>query len=297
MYAPGHGAGRLHDQPEHRQRHAGRHDVADPGDAQRPPFTAFSGSRFGFDFNPDPDHAGNPSLRVISNTRQNLRVNVNPLGLATTTDTDLPLGANIVGAAYTNNGSRHPRHSTTLYGIDSVSDQLVQFTQPQRSGTFTPVGPRARSRVDASSGFDIFFDGVTNTGFAALQDATNGVSRFYTVNLGPAGPPWSARSKAATSSTASPSSRSRRPPPCSASPPAPACLARRRRRRNRATIWLPIAERSLGTTTAAPNRAALSCVKGSRIHNPASPRGGWEKCITSPSRAGLVRGAARRFKG
>jgi hypothetical protein len=156
---------------------------ADPGDGTNP-FTAFSGSRFGFDFNPIPDYAGNPSLRVISNNRQNLRVNVNaPVG-RTTTDTDLPLGANIVGAAYTNSGSVAPG-ATTLYGIDSVSDQLVQFTNPN-GGIFTPVGVPGSLGVDASSleGFDIYFDGVTNTGFAALQDASNGVSRFYTVNLG-----------------------------------------------------------------------------------------------------------------
>lgn len=158
---------------------------ADPGDvAGAPPFTSFSGSRFGFDFNPVADHAGNPSLRVISNTRQNLRVNVNPLVGRTTTDTDLPLGANIVGAAYTNSSSVVPG-STTLYGIDSVSDQLVQFTNPNL-GTFIPVGPPGSLGIDASSleGFDIFFDGNTNVGYAALQDASNGVSRFYTVNLG-----------------------------------------------------------------------------------------------------------------
>jgi hypothetical protein len=152
---------------------------ADPGDGTDP-FAGLSGSRFGFDFNPVPDFAGNPSLRVMSNTRQNLRINVNaPVG-RTTTDTLLPVGANVIDVAYTNSGSSAPG-SATLYGIDSVADTLVQFTNPN-AGTFTTVGPLG---FDASSlsGFDIFFDGVTNTGYAALQDASNSVSRFYSINL------------------------------------------------------------------------------------------------------------------
>jgi hypothetical protein len=152
---------------------------ADPGDGTDP-FAGISGSRFGFDFNPVPDFAGNPSLRVMSNTRQNLRINVNaPVG-RTTTDTLLPAGSNIIDVAYTNSGNTAPA-SATLYGIDSVADTLVQFTNPN-AGTFVTVGPLG---FDASSlsGFDIFFDGVTNTGYAALQDASNSVSRFYTINL------------------------------------------------------------------------------------------------------------------
>lgn len=153
---------------------------ADPTDSTNP-FTTISGSRFGFDFNPVADFAGNPSLRVTSNTRQNMRVNVNAPTGRVTTDTDLPLGSNIIDAAYTNSGSSAPG-STTLYGIDSVANTLVQFTNPN-AGTFVTVGPLGVD-VSSLSGFDIFFDGVNNTGYAALQDASNGVSQFYSINLG-----------------------------------------------------------------------------------------------------------------
>jgi len=155
--------------------------TADAGDASDP-FVNLSGTRFGFDFNPVPDYAGNPSLRILSNTLQNLRVNVNVPAGRTTTDTSLPIGANIIDAAYTNSSTGGAPGSATLYGIDSVSNSLVQFTNPN-AGTFVVVGGLGLD-VSSVSGFDIFFDGVTNTGYAALQDANNGVSRFYTVNLG-----------------------------------------------------------------------------------------------------------------
>ncbi len=155
--------------------------AADAGDSTAP-FTNLSGTRFGFDFNPIPDYAGNPSLRILSNSQQNLRVNVNPLVGRTTTDTSLVAGTNIIDAAYTNSFSGGAPGSTTLYGIDSVTNNLVSFTNPN-AGTFSVVGPLG---VDASSvsGFDIFYNGQTNVGFAAIQDASGGVSRLYTVDLG-----------------------------------------------------------------------------------------------------------------
>jgi hypothetical protein len=154
-------------------------DSADSTD----PFTSLSGSRFGFDFNPVADFTTGPSLRILSNTRQNLRVNVNAASLAaTTTDTPPVVGSNIIDAAYTNSIIGFaPPPSTTLYGIDSVNDTLVQFTNPN-AGTFVTVGPLGID-VSSLSGFDIAFDGVTNVGYAALQDASNGVSRFYSINL------------------------------------------------------------------------------------------------------------------
>jgi hypothetical protein len=155
--------------------------VADAGDASDP-FANLSGTRFGFDFNPVPDYAGNPSLRIMSNTRQNLRVNVNPVVGRTTTDTLLPLPANIIDVSYTNSFQGGAPASTTLFGIDSVANTLVQFTNPN-AGTFNTVGPLG---IDASSvsGFDIFYDGQTNVAYAALQDVNAGVSRLYTINLG-----------------------------------------------------------------------------------------------------------------
>src|SRR5215213_7163534 len=48
---------------------------ADPSDFSNP-FTGLSGSRFGFDFDPEANRLGTASLRIISNTTQNLRVDV-----------------------------------------------------------------------------------------------------------------------------------------------------------------------------------------------------------------------------
>ena len=147
-----------------------------------------SGSRFGLDFNPIPDR-----LRIVSDTGQNLRVNVDTG--AVTVDTPLNYGPNqpgatgdapiVVGAAYTNSFPPSPRTdpATTLYGIDvrSSEDRLV-IQSPPNAGVLTVVGPLG---LDASSlqGFDIFIEEGSNVGLAALQDITGGVSRLYRINL------------------------------------------------------------------------------------------------------------------
>jgi hypothetical protein len=148
---------------------------------------ALSGSRFGFDFNPVADR-----LRIVSDLEQNLRVNVDTG--ATTVDTPLQYGPlqpgatgdnpNVVGAAYTNSGFAVPA-STTLFDIDvrTNEDRLV-IQNPPNAGTLTVVGPLG---VNASSllGFDILFDPFnnSNTGLAALQLTTGGVSQLYSINL------------------------------------------------------------------------------------------------------------------
>jgi hypothetical protein len=153
--------------------------TADPSDASSP-FARFSGTRFGIDFNPVPDNnpTSPPSLRIISNTGQNLRGDVDN-GL-TFTDTALATPATLTALAYSNN-DRDAATGTTLYGIDSVNDTLVQFSSPN-DGTFTTVGPLG---VDISSvnGFDILTEGGVNMAYAGLQSASNGVSSFYTINL------------------------------------------------------------------------------------------------------------------
>ena len=154
------------------------------------PFTGLSGSRYGIDFNPLPDR-----LRIVSNTEQNLRVNVDT-GL-TITDGDLQYGANqpgatgdnpnVTSAAYTNSFAPSPRTpppGTTLYTIDvrSSEDRLL-IQNPPNAGTLTLVGSLG---VDAASvsGFDIVADGSgNNTGLAALQLIDQGVSRLYSINL------------------------------------------------------------------------------------------------------------------
>ncbi len=153
-------------------------DVLDTTD----PYSFLGGTRFGFDFNPTVDR-----LRINSDLDQNLRINV-ATG-ATTTDTplayagtDVNAGQNpsVVAAAYTNNDN-NPTTGTTLYVIDSVLNVLAT-QNPANNGTLNTVGAIS---FDTSSlvGFDIHFDGVNNVGYAGLQNTTNGVSQFFTIDL------------------------------------------------------------------------------------------------------------------
>lgn len=141
---------------------------------------ALEGTFFGVDFNPAADR-----LRVISDTGQNLRHDVNVAIGGTVADTDLtnaPAGTpalGVTGAAYTNN-DLDPATATSLFDIDTAEDR-VSLQSPANAGTLAPTGSLG---VDAgpSAGFDIYFSSkdASNRGFAAL--ATNDSYRFYEVN-------------------------------------------------------------------------------------------------------------------
>lgn len=135
------------------------------------PYTALAGTDFGVDFNPAADR-----LRVVSNTGQNLRINVDTG--ATTTDGNLNGGAAntaITGSAYTN--AFAGTTSTTLYALDSATDTLYVQNPPNNGTLATPVG----LGVDAGAvnGFDI--DGRTNMGYAVMTVA--GARVLYTIKL------------------------------------------------------------------------------------------------------------------
>jgi uncharacterized repeat protein (TIGR01451 family) len=142
---------------------------ADPTDATSP-FTGLTGSQFGVDFNPVPDR-----LRVVSDIGQNLRINVEN-GLVIT-DTNLNPGTpSIVGAAYTN--SFAGATATTLYDIDSVSDQLL-IQNPPNNGTLTAVGAGLGFNVQGVLGFDIRSN---NQALAVMT--TDGISSgLYSIDL------------------------------------------------------------------------------------------------------------------
>jgi len=135
------------------------------------PFAGFSGSRFGFDFEPVSDGANFFALRITSNTGQNLRVNIADGAVIT----DAPFAAGLVGVAH-NPPTPGPLGA---YAIDPVSDNLVLITGP---GTFSVVGPLGVD-VAALGGFDTITNGSTNLAFAAMQPASLGVSQLYTINL------------------------------------------------------------------------------------------------------------------
>jgi hypothetical protein len=137
------------------------------------PFTALSGTSFGVDFNPSVDR-----LRVVSNTGQNLRINVDTG--ATTTDAAInPAGRSITGAAYTNSFTGTSR--TRLYVLDAEAGRLY-LQDPANSGTLdagVPLGVTG----SAANGFDV--DARTNTGYAVLS--VNGTAALYRIDLGATG--------------------------------------------------------------------------------------------------------------
>lgn len=148
------------------------------------PFTRLVGVSFEIDFNPVVDR-----LRIVSDSEQNLRVNVDTG--ETTTDTTLAYvtgdprfgrDPHIVGAGY-QNPDNDAATGTTLFGIDSRYDTLVT-QNPANDGKLTTIGSigfDSNTRI----GFDIGLDG---TAYATLTPQAGGVnngfdSALYTINL------------------------------------------------------------------------------------------------------------------
>ena len=131
--------------------------------------TPLAGSQFGVDFNPVADR-----LRLVSNTGQNLRVDVNT-GAATVDGAinGVP-GAAITASAYTN--SFAGATSTQLFNLDAAGTVYLQ--DPPNNGTLaSPV--QQKVAFTASNGFDI--DARNNQAYAALS--VNGTAQLYTVAL------------------------------------------------------------------------------------------------------------------
>jgi hypothetical protein len=109
--------------------------AADPADLTNP-FIALSGTHFAIDFNPQADR-----LRVVSDTDQNLRININVAGgtALVTTDVDLaystPLGQGpkINAIAYTNNNAGAT--STRLFDIDDANFKVAEQSPPSMQST------------------------------------------------------------------------------------------------------------------------------------------------------------------
>ena len=121
------------------------------------PFTALAGASFGVGFNPVVDR-----LRIVSNTGQNLRVNV--VTGDTITDTAItPAGAAVSASAYTNQfvGTA----STELYAINLAGTASLQSQTPANNGTLVDTVGLGVTPT-AANGFDI--DGADNIGYAAL---------------------------------------------------------------------------------------------------------------------------------
>ncbi len=137
-------------------------------------FTALTGTSFGVDFNPVPDR-----LRVVSNTGQNLRINVDTGATLVDGAINGVAGASVTASAYTN--AFAGAATTQLFNLDCATGQRY-LQNPPNNGTLGGATALGVS-CDAANGFDI--EGKTNTGFAALR--SGGVTQLYRVSLATGG--------------------------------------------------------------------------------------------------------------
>jgi hypothetical protein len=139
---------------------------------------ALAGTSFGVDFNPVPDR-----LRIVSDTGQNLRVNVDTGAAIVDGALNPAPGTGVTGVAYTNNDA-DLETATVLYDIETTADRL-SIQAPPNAGTLNPVGTL---RVDAGTdvGFDIYSDledGSTERLKALASLDVLGKLRLYHVDL------------------------------------------------------------------------------------------------------------------
>ncbi|MCZ2497723.1 DUF4394 domain-containing protein [Xylophilus sp. Kf1] len=130
---------------------------------------ALQGTAFGVDFNPMADR-----LRIVSNTGQNLRVDVTS-GAATVDGAVNGSPATVSASAYTN--SFDGTTSTQLYNLDAATGTLLLQDPPNNGTQANPVALGVT--FDTANGFDI--DARNNRGYAAVT--VGGANRLYTVPL------------------------------------------------------------------------------------------------------------------
>ena len=138
------------------------------------PFTDLSGANFGVDFNPVADR-----LRVVSNTGQNLRINVDT-GDTINDGTIAPASASVSASAYTN---AFPGTTTTrLFNLNLATNSL-DLQDPPNNGTLVTGAPLGITTT-AVNGFDI--DARNNAGYAALT--VGAITSLYRVNVSAVAP-------------------------------------------------------------------------------------------------------------
>jgi hypothetical protein len=135
------------------------------------PFAALAGSDFAVDFNPAADR-----MRVVSNSGQNLRINVDTGDATTDGVIGLAGGSpHVTAAGYTN--AFFGTTTTQLFDIDAASG-LLHLQDPPNNGTLA-AGLALGVTGAQVNGFDI--DARNNAGYAALT--VGGMSNLYRVNI------------------------------------------------------------------------------------------------------------------
>ncbi|MCI4079069.1 DUF4394 domain-containing protein [Streptomyces sp. MMS21 TC-5] len=145
---------------------------------------ALAGTAFGVDFNPAANR-----LRVISDTGQNLRHNIDDAAAPLTTTVDSTLSnpttppstaMGVTGAAYTNN-DLNAATATSLFDLDTMADR-VSLQSPANAGTLAPTG-NLGVNAGLDSGFDIYYHSAagTNHGFATVNAGSG--YRLYGVDV------------------------------------------------------------------------------------------------------------------
>ena len=136
-----------------------------------------NGTIFGVDFNPVADR-----LRVVSETGQNLRINVAPgeMNGVTVVDGQLNITGSalspfVTAGAYTN--SYPGASATTLFDIDSQSNLLYTQAPPNDGSLAQPKN--LNLDVDSNIGFDI--GNASGVGYGIFT--VGGVTNFYSVDL------------------------------------------------------------------------------------------------------------------
>jgi len=145
-------------------------DASDASDA----YVALDGERFGVDFNPVVDR-----LRVVSDTGQNLRINVDTAKVST--DAALNPGApRVTASAYSNAFGAACR--TRLYGIDAASGQMV-LQDPPNDGKLTAIGSLGVSgSLGGDAAFDVLAEPDGSSRALALLEL-DGVTTLFDVDL------------------------------------------------------------------------------------------------------------------
>ena len=149
--------------------------IADATDAAPPtPFVTVMGRSFGVDFNPVPDR-----LRVVSDTGQNLRINVESgavqldVPLAYVNSSAIPV---VTSVAYSNNFGGAT--TTTLRGVDlsQTPDALVTFVSPN-DGTLSTSVVNLPFDSAIFAGYDI--SGLTGTPYFSTSNLSAQNSQLY----------------------------------------------------------------------------------------------------------------------